>query len=363
MPKVYRKTASKRRRRREHGGVPELAAQISGRSLSMVYKVRNGDCEVCGRPAGHRGSRTATRAGEGTGGMSGSLVSVESGQIRVLPSFADMLIVGRLGGRFAGASRRWVWPATHRNAVLLSKRLRQPRTTPEFDALLVPPEPQPEAEAPAAPAEPLPAFLPMKPPAEPEVPVPDGMLTRPWRHQKTAFKFCIEHFRAGLRGILLAMGMGTGKSLVACMLVLLAHGAAHARSVCPLRVVPVWVTQFERHVGIPLIIVALDEEYSSVAKKQEEAAEKMKLAQVLGQPFIVVVNYDSAWRDPFASWAEKVQWDLVIADEAHRIKTPGGKASLFFKRLRLHATTASRSPARRCRTARWTYTRSSGSWT
>jgi integrase len=140
--------------------------------------------------------------------MSGSLVTVESGQIRVLPSFADMLIVARLGGRFAGASRRWIWPATHKNAVLLSKRLRQPRTTPEFDALLVPPEPQPEAEAPAAPAEPLPAFLPMKQPAEPEVPVPDGMLRRPWRHQKTAFKFCIEHFRAGLRGILLAMGMG-----------------------------------------------------------------------------------------------------------------------------------------------------------
>ena len=90
--------------------------------------------------------------------MSGSIVTVESGQIWVLPSFADMLIVGRLGGRFAGASRRWIWPATHKNAVLLSKHLRAARTTPEFDALLVPPEPQPEAEAPAAPTEPLPAF-------------------------------------------------------------------------------------------------------------------------------------------------------------------------------------------------------------
>ena len=45
MPKVYRKTASKRRRRRRHGGVPELAAQICGRSISMVYKVRNGDAK------------------------------------------------------------------------------------------------------------------------------------------------------------------------------------------------------------------------------------------------------------------------------------------------------------------------------
>ena len=76
------------------------------------------------------------------------------------------------------------------------------------------------------------------------------MLTRPWRHQRTAFKFCIDRFRAGLRGILLAMGMGTGKSLVACMLVL--HLKARRVLICcPLRVVPVWVTQFERHVGHP----------------------------------------------------------------------------------------------------------------
>ena len=267
--------------------------------------------------------------------MSRSLLSIDSGQIYVLPSFADMLLVGRLGGRFAGASRRWIWPATHANAMLLWKHLRQAETTPEFAALLVPPAPRPEVDAPT---EPLPDFLPMTPPThpEPEVVVPDGMLTRPWRHQKTAFKFCIDHFRAGLHGILLAMGMGTGKSLVACM-VLLHLMSRRVLIACPLRVVPVWVTQFERHVGIPVVIVALDEEYSSVARKQEEAAEKMRLAQVLGQPFIVVINYDSAWREPFAGWAEKVDWDLVIADEAHRIKSPGGKASLFFKRMRRHA--------------------------
>jgi SNF2 family DNA or RNA helicase len=120
-------------------------------------------------------------------------------------------------------------------------------------------------------------------------------------------------------------------------MLLLKLAAKRTLVVCPLRVVPVWVTQIERHVGIPVTIVALDD-YSSVAKKHEEAVAKMKLAQVLGQPFIVIVNYDSAWRDPFASWAEKIRWDVVIADEAHRIKTPSGKASLFFKRMRMHAT-------------------------
>lgn len=270
--------------------------------------------------------------------MSGSIVTVESGQIHVLASFADMLVVGRLGGRFAGASRQWIWPATHKNAILLQSQLRAIRTTPEFDALISgaqpmgTSEPTCQCEATEAAAS---AVVAVAAP-EPEITVPEGMLTSPWRHQKAAFKFCLDKFKAGMHGILLAMGMGTGKSLVACLLLLWLM-ARRTIIVCPLRVVQVWVTQFERHVGIPVIIVALDEEYSSVAKKQEEAAAKMKLAQVLGQPFIVVVNYDSAWRDPFASWAEKVQWDLVIADEAHRIKAPGGKASLFFKRLRLRA--------------------------
>ncbi len=270
--------------------------------------------------------------------MNASLVTVESGQIRVLPSFADLVVIQRLGGRFAGSSRAWIWPATPQNARLLQSRLRKILTTPEFDALLAPP-PAPEIEIPEQAPEvtvlaPAPEVL-VAPP-EPDIVIPDGMLTRPWRHQKSAFKFCLDHFAAGLHGILLAMGMGTGKSLVACMLIL-ALNARRVLIVCPLRVIPVWGTQFERHVGAPVVVVPLDEDVGSVAKKQEMAAEKMKLAQALGVPFVGVVNYDSAWRDPFASWAEKVNWDLVIADEAHRIKAPGGKASLFFKRMRLRA--------------------------
>jgi len=48
---------------------------------------------------------------------------------------------------------------------------------------------------------------------------------------------------------------------------------------------------------------------------------------------VVVINYDSAWRSPFAEWALKQKWDLVVADEIHRCKAPGGKASRFLARL------------------------------
>lgn len=262
-----------------------------------------------------------------------TLVQIASGRIVVRPSLGDLLTCSRLGGKWESGTRAWTFPATEHYAKLLQRRLRAIASADAhaFDQLIMPQvaqiqEPERSTETPIA--EPAPVAA-----SEPEVIVPDGMLTQPWRHQRAAFKFCLDKFAAGMRGILLAMGMGTGKSLVACMLVL-GLLARRILIACPLRVVPVWITQFERHVGAPVVIVALDEDAGSVAQKQEMAAEKMRLAEARGVPFIAVINYDSAWRDPFAAWAEKIKWDLVIADEVHRIKAPGGKASLFFKRLR-----------------------------
>ena len=262
--------------------------------------------------------------------MNRTTIFVQSGRIHVVPSFADMVRVQRLGGCFRTGT--WQFPPTPVNARFLRKNLPGADVTPEFLALLAPePAPQPE---------PRPAFLPVKkaaPPAKPEIALPDGLITSPWRHQLAAFRFATEKFKAGYRGVLLACGMGTGKSLIACMLTL-STGARRVLIIAPLRVLQVWVTQFERHVSKKVLIVTLDEEVGSVAKKQQVAAEKLKLAQVLGVPVIFIINYDSAWREPFASWAESIgAWDLVILDEAHRIKAPGGKASLFCKRLRKYA--------------------------
>ena len=282
--------------------------------------------------------------------MSTTTVEFADGIIAVRPSFADMLTCSRLGGRWDGALKAWTFPATQQHARLIHSKLLKYHATDQFDALLqsigANAEDGETVGASDSQSVEFPETIPANgqsdgeivgaSPAEPEIELPSGLVTRPWRHQNVAFKFCLDRFAAGMRGILLAMGMGTGKSLVACMLIL-ALATRRVLIACPLRVVPVWITQFERHVGIPVLIVALDEEVGSVAKKQELAAAKMKLAQARGVPFIVVINYDSAWRDPFASWAEKVTWDLVIADEAHRLKAPGGKASLFFKRMRLRA--------------------------
>jgi SNF2 family DNA or RNA helicase len=237
-------------------------------------------------------------------------VDIADGKIILRTPFSQLLLCRRIpGGRWDAARRAWTYPATPQHAAIIRRTIPQLATSAIFDALTANPQnPQ-------------------------QTPVSAGLKTRPWRHQIAAYEFAMQRYLQGRYGVMLAMGMGTGKSLVACM-ILLGLRAMRVLIAAPLRVVQVWVAQFERHVAVPMVVVALDEDAGSVAQKHQIAAEKLRLAEARGVPFIAVINYDSAWREPFAGWAEKQNWDLVIADEAHRIKAPGGKASLFFKRLR-----------------------------
>ena len=169
-------------------------------------------------------------------------VEVVAGRILLRPSFVDLLLCQRLGERFRAGSRAWEFAATSDNARLIRNRFGELRTTPEFDALLSPvaaavhnhfattpaeallaaaePPAPASAEVQVAIAPEMPAaentpataleVLP-PPPPEPNMTIPDGILTAPWRHQKAAFEFCQDKFAAGFHGLLLAMGMGTGK--------------------------------------------------------------------------------------------------------------------------------------------------------
>lgn len=71
----------------------------------------------------------------------------------------------------------------------------------------------------------------------------------------------------------------------------------------------------------------------SVEKKTKAAETARFVALSQGRQFIAVINYESAWREPFAKWAIDVGFDLVVLDECHRIKSPGGKASKYFGQL------------------------------
>jgi SNF2 family DNA or RNA helicase len=264
--------------------------------------------------------------------LTASEIEVDGTRIVVHASLADMIPCIRAGGQYNSARNTVEFPATPAHARVIKAYLQAASTTARFDALLGPIPSRTGHAVQIQPPEKVPERV---APAEPEIELPPGLTTRPWRHQLAAFRFCMERMAAGYHGLLLACGMGTGKSLVACHLILHLN-ARRVLIVCPLRVVPVWVAQFERHVNAPMIVLALDEEVGSVAKKKELAAEKMKLAAALNQPYVAIINYEALFREPFLSWACTVAWDMGIADEIHRAKAPGGRISLAMKRLRAH---------------------------
>src|SRR3990172_13196327 len=147
--------------------------------------------------------------------------------------------------------------------------------------------------------------------------------TTPWRHQREAVEFINRLYTRGKRGTMISAAMGTGKTAMA-IYTALEQRFQKLLILCPLRVVQVWKPQFELHSATPWLGVPLDDSFPHTKAKRDEAERQIKLAEARGIPIAVVINYESAWRSPFAEWALRQDWDLVIADEIHRCKAPGG---------------------------------------
>ena len=149
-----------------------------------------------------------------------------------------------------------------------------------------------------------------------------------WGHQSAAVAFALER-----RGTLLHMGMGTGKTRVA-----LEVGRRTASKVtlvlCPKSVIPNWIDQLMEFCpeveGLPL---------TQGTAKDKATRIKASLAQasVHGRPLMIVINYESAHREPLKRYLKTIPVDLLILDESHKIKNPRGVASRWVQ-----------SVARRC---------------
>ena len=143
-----------------------------------------------------------------------------------------------------------------------------------------------------------------------------------WAHQTEALEFIADKL-----GAMLAMDMGTGKSRVIVDLIA-RKGYAKVLILAPLSVVQgVWPGEFAKHA--PGLLHVLPLVGQSTKKRQELAAKALDA----GRPTAVVMNYDAIWRKPFGDWAMKQDWDLLVMDESHRIKAPGGVASRYCSRL------------------------------
>ena len=149
----------------------------------------------------------------------------------------------------------------------------------------------------------------------------------PWQHQEQANTF-IQH----KPGALLDMEMGTGKSAVAVEHIQ-RTSARLTLLLAPLSVVDyVWVDQFRRHTRQQVRIIALGRDYSGTGPKVKAAIMEI-MANVGDLPLVVIGNFEMALSKVFREWAVKVQWDLLVVDESHKVKAQNGAISKFVRTL------------------------------
>lgn len=144
-----------------------------------------------------------------------------------------------------------------------------------------------------------------------------------WEHQIEAAKFALSRKKHG--GSLLAMDMGTGK-LRTSLLIATELKARVILVVATKRAVDEWTLQLEQWwtYGNKTVL-----SYPDKTVAQEVALFKRGISEAWhrGDTIFVLINYARAWRPPFVSFAKNVMWDLIISDEVHKIKAPGGKMS------------------------------------
>ncbi len=152
-----------------------------------------------------------------------------------------------------------------------------------------------------------------------------------WNHQLHAYHSVLQKFEEGCRGVMLPLGMGSGKSKVAIDLISNSERQGKILIACPLSVCSVWRREWHKHSVIDTDILVLDNSNWSVAKKAEQS--KKLLQRGAGATRIVVINYESIWRPDFEKFVLTNLWDWVICDESHFIKSHSSKVSKFFGKL------------------------------
>lgn len=137
-------------------------------------------------------------------------------------------------------------------------------------------------------------------------------------HQQSACRFACERFgilpsETHSNGVALLMEMGCGKTITSIAIVGILYQYRHIRRIlitAPLSILSVWEQEFARFAAFPYQLTIL--KGSSTQKKEQ-------LSKLHGDGLqIAVVNYESAWRLEKELLAFDA--DLIIADEAHKIK-------------------------------------------
>jgi len=152
--------------------------------------------------------------------------------------------------------------------------------------------------------------------------------TKPWKHQIEAYRRAYNKPAYGL-----FMDMGTGKTKVAIdIIVNRNHNLTLV--VCPTSVLrdQVWIKELKLHGAFDPLILSLSEGDNETKTYRLKHITKTKDNNI---PLIVIINYESAWRGGLGKAILSTDWDCIILDEVHKIKSAGSKVSRFFARKRL----------------------------
>ena len=166
----------------------------------------------------------------------------------------------------------------------------------------------------------------------------DTPRTRPplWDHQANAIDRALE-----LPAILLGIPMGGGKSRVAIEIADRTD-ATRVLVLCPKSVTGVWPRELRKHSGRPwrtwsgAVInqtTGRERKTATVAQRATALLQADTDAIRLRQPFLSAVNFEAGRSKDMAALLLGAAWDLVIVDESHRIKAPGGRDSKLIARI------------------------------
>jgi SNF2 family DNA or RNA helicase len=159
--------------------------------------------------------------------------------------------------------------------------------------------------------------------------------TVPWQHQKNTWAKAKGH-----AAFYVAHDMGCGKSKLGVDMTnaIATQAPPKVLIICPSKVVPVWPGQFNTHSYLDINVMAPTK--GTCRDKSLEIEDYIKRCDSLKIPAVVVLNYEAIIRPPLAPSYDgnskrikdkglllKYKWDLLICDEAHRIKAPNGRIS------------------------------------
>ena len=171
----------------------------------------------------------------------------------------------------------------------------------------------------------------------------------PWPVQREAFWAAMDQFTANTRGagILLDMAMGRGKSRVAIDIAqnitpARPDGVCNILVLCPKSVLSVWPIQLLTHAVRPQdwnlavlgarMNLGFDYPRHWIFEHRSKLALRAEIAKDIGnrndRPFnMIVVNFEGSWQGELGPTLKKLNLDLLVADEVHRLKSASSRQS------------------------------------